>query len=455
MNEYVGIALLDLVYLAVGSSLVVGLGLARTVRAYLPYAGLALVAGWALVGSAEALLLTFGLSGSVPEALAAAALLSAVPLALARRIRPRATRFTATPPGPLTWIAVGGLAVLMLELAALFRRALYEQPIAWDAWSFWLPKAESIVYFHGIDTSVGGFTSFTNPDYPPFAPAVESLTYRFAGSVDSGILPLQHWVICAAFVGGLAVLLARRAPAWVLWPSLSMLLLMPGFTHLLGSGLADEPLSMAVALAAVSAAIWLLEGDDRVAVFCGVFCVAAALLKNEGILYAVLIAVLLALTARGRRVVVPVAIAAASVAAILPWRIWLRTHHIPRNPAYDPHDLLRYHYLADRIARLGIAIREMPPYFFSLGAWLLALPLALVLAVALVKRLPALSAFVLGVVAVPFAWYLVEYWITTFPIHWNIRTSADRTSASLAVLCAAVVPLLAAEALRSGRARDA
>jgi len=455
LNEYVGIVLLDVVYLLVGAALVVGLGFARALRSFLPYTGLALVVGWALVGSAEALLLTAGLSGSGAEAIAAAAVLTVAALALTRVVRPRAVRFVPTPRGALTWLAAGGLAVTLLELAALLRRALYDQPLAWDAWSFWLPKAESIVYFHGIDTSPGGFTSFTNSDYPPFAPAVESLTYRFAGRVDNGILPLQHWVICAAFVGALAVLLARRVPAWVLWPSLALLLLMPSFNHLLGSSLGDEPLSMAVALGAVTAALWLLEADDRLAVLCSAFLVAATLLKNEGLLYALLIALLLAATARGRRIVVPVALAAVSVAAIVPWKIWLRANDIPRNPAYDPHDLLRYHYLAERISRLGVAIREMPPYFFSWGAWLLALPLALVLAAVVVRRRPALAAFVLGAVAVPFAWYLVEYWITTFPIHWNIRTSADRTSASLAVLCAAVTPLLAAEALRSDRASGA
>jgi hypothetical protein len=244
-------------------------------------------------------------------------------------------------------------------------------------------------------------------------------------------------------------------PAWVVWPALAMLLAMPSFTHLLGSSLGDEPLSMAVALAVVAAALWLLDDDPRLAAICGVFAVAATLLKNEGLLYALLIAVLLALAARGRRFVVPGALAAVSVAAIVPWKLWLRANHIPHNPAYDPHDVVRPSYLGDHISRLGTALREMPQYFFAWDAWLLALPLALVLALVLVKRRRDLTAFVVGIVAVAFAGNLVVYWVSTFPIHWYISTSADRTSASLAVLCAAVIPLLAAEAMRGDRARDA
>ena len=50
-------------------------------------------------------------------------------------------------------------------------RARFAEPSDWDAWSFWLPKAKSIVYFGGLDTSTGGFTSFANSegwiDIPP------------------------------------------------------------------------------------------------------------------------------------------------------------------------------------------------------------------------------------------------------------------------------------------------
>ena len=59
--------------------------------------------------------------------------------------------------------------------AALLRRSLGDgAPLQWDAWAFWLPKAKSLLDFGGLDTAVGGFTSFANPGYPPLVPALEA-----------------------------------------------------------------------------------------------------------------------------------------------------------------------------------------------------------------------------------------------------------------------------------------
>jgi hypothetical protein len=453
MSEYVGLALLDLTYAGVGTSALIGLGLVRSARSFALYLGLAVLVGWALVGTAASMLLIMGLAATVVEVLAAALLIAGACLVLGKRVPAATTRFAPNPGGVATWVAVGGVGVLLVLLEALGRRALYSEPIDWDVWSFWLPKAESIVYFHGLDTGVGGFTSFANPDYPPFAPAVDSLAYRFAGQVDNGIIPLQHWVLAVAFFGALAVLLARRVPPWILWPSLALLAVMPSYVHLVGSALADEPLSACVALAIVCAALWLLDDDPRLIVLTIVFCVAATLLKNEGLSFTLLIAVLLALTARGRRVRAPLAIALAAIVAIVPWKLWLNAHDVPRTPAYDTHDLVRPSYLADRIGRLGISLHEVPPYFFSWSAWLVAVPLAIALAAVLVRSRRPVGAFALAAIGVAVVGNIIVYWVSTFPIHWYIRTSADRTSSTVAVFCAALTPLLAAEAFRARRER--
>ncbi len=453
MSEYVGIALLDGMYAAVGTCALVGLGIVRSRRMLVLHLGLALLLGWALVGTVTSLLLIAGLAAVVWQVVLCSVLVAVACLAPVRRVPGGVTRFAPNPQGIATWVAVGGAGVLLALLEALFRRSLYARPTAWDAWSFWLPKAESIVYFNGFDTGVGGFTSYANSDYPPFAPAVESLTYRFAGSVDNGILPLQHWVLAAAFFAALAVLLSRRVTAWILWPALALLALMPSYTRLVGSSLGDEPMSACVALAAVCAVLWLLDGDWRLIPVAGAFLVAATLLKNEGLAFSLLIAALLALTARGRRVRVPLALACVSIAAIVPWKLWLSAHDVPRTPAYDANDLLRPGFLLDRVGRLGVALQELPQYFFSWSAWLVALPLALVLAAALVRERPELSAFVLGAVAIALAGNLVVYWVSTFPVHWYIRTTADRTSATVAIFCAALAPLLVAEAVGGRRQR--
>ena len=453
MSAYAGVVLLDALYLGVGAAVLAGLGIARTLKAAALHAGLALVVGWALIGTAASLLLIAGLGAVVWQILVAAVIVTGAALMLARRVPARRTRRLRNAAGWQTWIAVAGAAALVVYLEALFWRSRFAEPTAWDAWAFWVPKAKSIVYFGGLDTSAGGFTSFANPDYPPFAPAAESLVFRFAGGVRTDVLPLQHWILVAGFFGALAVLLGRRVPPWILWPSLTLLALMPGFTRLVGSSLADEPLAMLVTLAGICAALWLLEDDARLAVLAGIFLVAGTLLKNEGLLYALLIAILLAVVARGHRAVVPGALAAAAVIAIVPWKLWLSANDVPRTALYDPADLLRPGYLADRSGRLWTAVRDVPGYFFSWDAWLVAVPLALLLALALVGVRPSLSAFVLGTIVVGLAGNLTVYWVSREPIDWYISTTADRTSATLAVFSAAVVPLLAAEALRPRRMR--
>src|SRR5436190_2137030 len=127
--------------------------------------------------------------------------------------------------------AVAGAGVLFLLLAAveLCRRALASGPLDPDVWAFWLPKAKTIVYFGGLDTHAGGFTSYPHPDYPPLAPALDATAFRFMGRADPLPLPLQHWVIAVGFLLALAGLLAGRARPVLLWPGLAVVAMMPSF----------------------------------------------------------------------------------------------------------------------------------------------------------------------------------------------------------------------------------
>ena len=67
MREALGLVALNGGYLAVGATLLFGLGLVRTPGAAVRLAGLALVAGWALTGIATSLALVAGLGLVVGE----------------------------------------------------------------------------------------------------------------------------------------------------------------------------------------------------------------------------------------------------------------------------------------------------------------------------------------------------------------------------------------------------
>jgi hypothetical protein len=451
-REWLGLIALNAVLLGTGLALLAGLGVVRTAAQVLRFAGLALVTGWAALGIAASFALMAGAALTVVQTVAIAALLAAAGALAARVVPARAEQGRRLQThGAANVLAVAGVAVLLVYLEALFRRARLSEPGAWDTWAFWLPKAKSIVYFSGLDTDVGGFTSFANPDYPPLKPALDAIAFRFVGDVDPGALVVQHWLLTAAFFGALAALLAPRVRPAILWPSLAVLAVLPNFGALVGSLLADEPLALFFAVAGVCGGLWLLDRDPWLIALAGLFTAAAALVKNEGLMLALLLALLLAVVTRGRPWRELAALAAAPVGAVIPWRLWMDANGVPESPALRLGDLVDPGYLADRTDRLSTALRELPPFLLAFDRWLLTVPLALGLALVLARRRPELSVYALGTVVLGFLGFATVYWASSYPLDWYIDTSAERVVSSLAVFAAALFPLLVSEAFEQGR----
>ena len=179
--SYLGLAALDALLLIAGLGALYGLGLVRSGRDALRHAGLVLIAGWAAVGIADSLALMLGapLNRWVVGPLAVATAVAGV--LVGRRV-PSYRMPVLGEPGRASWVAVAGAAVVFVQLAALLRRALDAgASTQFDAWAFWLPKARSIVDFGGLDTALGGFTSFANPGYPPLVPALDASAFAFMG----------------------------------------------------------------------------------------------------------------------------------------------------------------------------------------------------------------------------------------------------------------------------------
>lgn len=447
-SSYLGLAVLDALFLVAGLGVLSGLGLVRNGRAALRHSGLALVAGWAVVGVIESMALILGapLSRWIIAFIGLAVVAAGV--LVGRRVPARELPLVGESGLP-SWLAVGGAAVVLVEVAALLRRALGDgAPLEWDAWGFWLPKAKSIVDFGGLDTAVGGFTSFASPGYPPFVPAVDASAYAFMGNTTASPLALQQWVIAVAFLGALASLLAVRVRPAILWPCLAMLAVLPTFTVLVGASLGDGPLMLLLGLGGACAALWLLDRDARFAALAGLFFSAAALAKNEGLPIAEVIALTLLVAAvarRPRRPLVPVLVLLAPVAALAPWKIWLRVNDVPVSPDYRLSDLLDPTVLGDRFDRLSYGASHLPVHLFDPGRWLLAVPLMLAATLLAARRRPALSVLALApVVAVPLGLLLI-YWIGYPPVDWYVATTADRVVASAVVLAAVFLPLLLAE----------
>jgi hypothetical protein len=446
-HEAAGLLALDLVLLAIGSAALYGVGLVRSARTGLRYAGLALFVGWAELGIAASLLAVAGASLALWQLLLLAAGLTATGLAGSRFVAAGDVRPPLGERGAAAWVAAAGAAVLLVYLEDLFRRSKLAVTTEWDAQAFWVPKAAVLVYQGGIHAGPTGFTSFTNQDYPLFAPVQDAIAFRFLGSVDPAGLPTQHLVVAAAFVAAIAGLLADRVRPVVLWPALAVLVLMPSFGDLVGSSLGDEPLALLLALAGVCVAKWLVDADPRLLAVAGICTTAAALTKVEGLPAALLVAVLLAAASRLRAWRPALLLVAAPIAAAIPWRIWMHAHDIHSNSAFPYSKLLDPGYLGGRVGRLGTALAELPGYLLGVDRWLLAVPTALLLALCVVRRRPGLTVLVLGTAILAFLGNAAVYWISPLDVHFYINTSAARVVSSTTLFCAAVAPLLLSEAL--------
>jgi hypothetical protein len=262
---------------------------------------------------------------------------------------------------------------------------------------------------------------------------------------------LQHWVLAAAFFAALVSLLGVRVRPALLWPCLALLAALPTFSALIGSSLGDEPLLLLLGVGGACCALWLLEREVRFVALGAVFFAAAALAKNEGLPIALVlggVCVVAALARAPRRPLAPALLVLAPVAAIVPWKLWLRANDVPKSADYRLSDVFHPSLLGDRVDRLSYAAHKLPDYLLSPGRWLLAIPLLLVAAAFAAPRRPSLVVLALApVVAVPLG-LLVVYWIGFPPVDWYVATSAERGVASGAVLAAVFLPLLLAEASR-------
>jgi hypothetical protein len=444
--EELRLAALDVGLLVTGEAILAGLGLVRDARAALRYAGLSLVIGWAVTGVGVSLAVEAGLELSLPTVVVLWGLVVGFSLVVGLRMRGRSSALL----GERSWtgraVAFAGGGLLVAVLVALFRRVDASGPLHPDAWGFWLPRAKVLFETGDLDTGLGGYTSFSHPEYPPLLPGSEAVAFRFMGEADVLLLPVQHWVLFVGFLGAAYGLLGGRVRPAALLPSLAAVAMLPSLDRLVGSSLADEPLTELFSLAGIAAALWLLERDGRLAVVCGILLVALSMTKNEGLMLGVVLLLMLGAATRFRawRTLVPLVV--VTLLAAVPWRVWHGVNDVGDQSDYRFADIAHVGRLLDRADRLGIALRDFPGYVVDPGRWLLAVPLVLLLALVLSRRQAGLAALSAGTVLIAFAGYLVIYWIGLPEIHFYLDSSGERVSAPLAVFSATLFPLLASEA---------
>ena len=260
---YVGLVAYNALLIGVGYALLYAFGMARLRRSEWRLLALAYLLGWAFLGSVLTLFLIAGVNPGIATVVVVAALSVEVSVLVGRRMRK--TELVAHRPrgSPLALLtAIAGAAVLAAAVAFAMIVALKGTwPSEWDVWWFWLPKAKVIYYFHGLDTGVGGWGAQQDPEYPPLAAVMAATASHFAGGFHPSILNVQAVLLGVAFLGAIPALLDRFVPRWLVFPSVALRAVTPGFWWRMQSLLVDQTLAYLAAAAAVACVIWLRESN--------------------------------------------------------------------------------------------------------------------------------------------------------------------------------------------------
>ena len=439
-----GLIAFNLLVLVCGAAI---LWLARGWRTWLELGrlgGLAYLTGVAAVGVVWTLLLVIGVPFSGLLILLTAAALVAVGLLGGRRLGRRRPSRPSLAHARVPLAAAAGIALTGLFLEALFRQARLAGLYNWDAWAFWVPKGKAIYFFGGLDE--GFFTSLPGSSYPPLVPVLDAAAFHAMGSADVTTLHLQFWFLGAGFIWALAGLLSERAPAWILWPFVLLLVVAPRLGRRFTVPEADLLLDFFFVVAAVLLVAWLHDQERWRLVLATALLCGMVLTKREGVLLAafLVIATLLASLPRWRAIWPPVAVASViAVAVAVPWRIWYVAHGIAGEgagggsaPTENPE-------------RLWPSLRLALDVLFAGGYWSVIVPVAIgALVVAALSKAYALVVFfgaLVALVTLGGAW--ITWAIPELEITQELGANPIvRYMGAAALVCCAAGPLLLAAA---------
>lgn len=445
-----GLALLNLLFLIGGAAL---LWFLRGWESWLEFArlaGLAYLAGVSSVGSLWVLLLIVGVPFSFWLVVAVPTAVGLIGLVGGRTRGRRRPALGSHGDGKGLVVTALGIAAAGLLLEGFFRSARLTGVQAWDAWSFWIPKAKAIYFFGGLDEQF--FTTLPGSSYPPLVPVIDAAAFQLMGSVDVVTLHLQFWLFGVGFIWALSGLLAERVPGWMLWPFVLLLLVAPRVGDRLSIPEADLLLDYFFVIACVLVAFWILDGARWQLVLATILLCGMVLTKREGLLLgALLLAAALLASARQWRSTWPSlgASAAVVVAVAAPWRIWYVVHDVAGegpSEGFVPRDNLEW---------LWPAVRRALDVLGDTGYWNLIVPLAVgALILAALARGGVLVVyfgtllFLVTLGGIWATWAFSKPWITG-ELGGNFII---RFMGAAALLCVAATPLLLSAAWRSASA---
>jgi hypothetical protein len=412
--------------------------------------GLAYLVGVSVVGLIAIALLILGVSLSLPGfTLLALAVAGAGTLVGAlRRPQPAPARTVATPTRADRLILIG-CAVLFAAFALVALAQYTSAPmVEWDSWSIWTRKAIALFSFH---TLVPDFWSarpytFMHQDYPILLPMLEMLHFRAIGRQDVQSVHVQLWLLLVAFPWALGYIASRSGRAAVWAPIALGAVAAPSILTAMIGGLADVPLAVFLACGILSLGLWIERRNRADLALAAILLAAAASIKNEGIITAVVAfaaAAIVLASERPRRALIELGCAAgAFVLAIAPWQLWVASHDILKEVKVS--DALDPGYLFGRADRVWPSVQALSGQVLDEKHWSFFVPLAIVTAVValMCRRATRAAAFYLIAGAGSFVAVVWAFWAASGPVDFYIGATAFRVvGLVVAVAMAAVIHL--------------
>jgi hypothetical protein len=427
-----GLLLVNACFLAAGCGVAGLAGWWSGPRGVVRSLGVCYLVGIAAFGMGAQLLYVLGASLARWQVVGICAVLALGSIGALRRVSPPVAAIRLP-----TWVIA--VVVAMLALLAV---DLWFQPLwAYDAWSYWTPRAHALFALNGLDPGWFGAHDMRDPDYPLLLPAIEAATFRFTG-YETQLLDVQSLFVLVAFLGAVVEVTVRlNGRRIVLAAVLLSLVLAPSVADQLASAEADIPIAALFACAGLCAAVWLEERRRGALILAGVLAGGAAATKIEGIVFVLALFVAIMVVQR-RALLFPAAVGLASLAVgIVPWKIWLSIHHIPEEVTL--HRLLSPSLLGGHIGRVPYATGYLAWRTLDPRAWILLVPVCLAIAFWARRRAGGIVWLALVGATLALAGLLIAYWTTPLPFHYHLATSARRVVTGPIFYLAALAPLLA------------
>jgi len=335
-----------------GCGVLATLGHARTRRELAGTLALAPLAGMAWAGIVGATLTVvewrLGLVGlaflTVVTCVVGGARMSRRAVPAPSPLRPRRTTFDKV----VVIGALTALVVVLVDAISVFRI----KPLAeYDGWAMWGMKARALATLGGADPALFASRAYErlHLEYPLLLPSLHALPLQAASGFASNTVVLSCLAVGLAGLLAIWGLLRDRVRPSLLLAFVAALATMPAFFGQLATGYADVPVAMFVAAGAVTAARWLLDDRRSWLALATLFLAAAALTKNEGLLYAAAVYTALVAGAAGRRKAA--ALSAGIVAlAYAPWRAYVAVHDLGA-PDYNLSSSFNLPWVAGRLDR--------------------------------------------------------------------------------------------------------